>query len=51
MGWAPSPMVTAMSNPYVPLAWFFAGQFIACVWLLAYACCRAAALADGPDRE
>jgi hypothetical protein len=40
-----------MSNPYATLAWFFGGQFVACVWLFAYACCRAAAIADGPGRE
>ena len=36
-----------MSNPFVPLIWFFAGMAAAGTALMALALCRAASAGDG----
>ena len=38
-----------MSNPFVPLVWFFLGQLAACAGLSALALCRSASWADRDD--
>ena len=38
-----------MSNPFVPLIWFFAGMAAAGTALMALALCRAASAGAGPD--
>lgn len=38
-----------MSNPFVPLTWFFAGMAAAGTALMALALCRAASAGDGTD--